>query len=542
MGTRANALMKLLEEGGEGARRAIATLRGQAPTIAREAEEVIVEDPRLVTQAASRVLPDIETSAVTLADDLMLPPPTSMVDDIVEAVPTPATSNLARNVAIGAGAGGLGLMALDGMDGGSQPPVTTAIPRSIVENANRQLPKGTKPDVKPLSSAKVNKTKDTLTDAFKESISPTQETTGKAPGDDFDAKLLEARSKDVDKDTLFGLLRASQQAGSALANTKADTSFADMNLEEKNKYVNQLTADQALKSKRKEETDEDILRDPNSDISKQARSIAAKVGLKIGPNVTAQQLKTAGLPIGNLLTQHMAIEARKEQAALAREALAASKADKEEIRAVKANIDERDKIDKMVGNFTKSDDYKSYQAAKTAKTALDNALVENNKTAIGSGFMMYAKIAQGDNSVVRESDMKNLAGSYNYSSPAEMISKLATKAKGADFTPLELKQMRQVADIIERTKAKHIQHQLTPIKLRFEKYGLDPAESISSDLVQELTDAETQVPDKSSELTTVSKKAKMGLRTPKAPNSTITDKKTGKQFRVNQDGMSATEI
>lgn len=528
MGTRGNMWMKLLEEGGEGARRALATLRGEAPTIAREAEEAIVEDPRLVRQAASRVLPDIETTAINLADDaqLALPAPSQlslppgvggMVDDVVSA---PATSNLLRNATIGAGIGGAGLLAMNAMDGGD-PPTSTAVPSSILNNANRQLPKGVKPDVKEpkVSEKKVAKTQDTITEAFQDSGQLPQSNEQKER--DFQAQLNEARSKDDEKDVLFGLLRSAQQASGAMAGSKADTTFADMNLEDKNKFVNQLAANQALITKRKEADDEDVLRDPNSDISKQARDIATKVGLKIGPNVTAQQLKSAGLPIGNLLTQKMAIDARKEQAQLTREALAASKADKNEKQAIENNIKERDKVDKLVGNFTKGDDYKGYQAAKTARIALDNALTENNKAAIGSAFMMYAKIAQGDNSVVRESDMKNLAGSYNYASPAEMVSKLAAKARGAGFTPLELEQMKQIASLIENTKAKHLQQQLSPIRTRIDKFGLDAAEIIDPAVLREMEQHQTT---EASQLTTNSKTPEISQ--PGAP-VTIRNKTSG---------------
>lgn len=525
MGTRAGMWAKLLEEGGEAGRRALSTLRGQAPKVI---DDIIVEDPRLVRQAAAKVLPDIETTAVQLADDLLpapsqlsLPPGAGAIaDDVISSV-APKASTFGQKAAIGAGAAGLGLVGLDAMNSG-EPPVSTAVPASILNEANRQLPKGTKVD-KPepkVSEKKTAKVQDTVTEAFQNSGQLPQSNEQK---DDFEKQLNEARSKDDDKDVLFGLLRAAQQASGALTNSKADTTFADMNLQDKNKFVNQLAANQALITKRKEANDEDVLRDPNSDISKQARDIATKVGLKIGPNVTAQQLKTAGLPIGNLLTQKMAIDARKEQAALTREALAASKADKDEKKDIENNIKERDKVTKLADNFTKSEDYKGYQAAKTARVALDNALQENNKAAIGSAFMMYAKIAQGDNSVVRESDMKNLAGAYNYTSPAEMISKLGAKARGAGFSPLELQQMKQIASLIENTKAKHLQQQLSPIRTRINKFDLDANEIIDPSVLREMEVHETAEAPSTAGLTTTSKAA---ISQPGAP-VTIRNKQNG---------------
>lgn len=514
-------IQKLLEAGGENSSKALTALKtgeSKLPSFLRETEEAIVEDPRLVKQSTKRILPDVETTAVQLGDDLTLPPGAgSIADDVISsAAPKTGMSNLSKGLAIGAGGAGLGAIMMDGQD---EEPLDTSVPATILKSANRQLPSGTKPDIKESTKKRAEST---IQKAFEQSVEPATDLPPAAPSvDDFEARLAAARGQDVDRETLFGLLRAAQQGGAALANTKADTSFADTELANKNKFTNILGADEKLKKDRKEVTDEDVLRDPNSDISKQARDIAKKVGLKIGPNVTAQQLKTAGLPIGNLLTQQMAIDARKEQAALQREMIAATKMDKKELEREKIDMKQRDSVDKLVKNLQSSDDYKGYQAAKTAKVALENALVQKDKSAIGSAFMMYAKIAQGDNSVVRESDMKNLAGGMNYSSPSEMIAKLAAKAKGATFTDRELQQMKQIAGVIEATKAKHIKQQLAPIETRFKNYGLNPAESIDPSILREMEAADTSEPSAQG-LTTISKPAVQSS----AP-VTIKSKKTG---------------
>ncbi len=506
-------LQKLLSSGEEGYTKALAALRGNGeklPSFLRESAEATVEDPRLVKQASKRVLPDIETSAVHLADDLALPPGSggalppsigSMVDDVVSGAPKNKLPNLAPAM-VGAGLLGAGTAGYLTRD--EEPTLDTSVPVEVLKNANRQLPKGTSSDRKETKSEKSAKT--SIENAFQESGSSE---VGQVPApDDFDQRLEAAREQDRNRNLVMGILKATQQGLGATSGTKMDTSYADSELAKGDREVDRLGTSEKLKKERKDVLDEDVLRDPNSDISKQARDIAKKVGLKISDTVTAQQLKNAGLPIGNLLTQQMAIEARKEQNALQREMLAATRSEKKDQREEKTSMDAQKQVDKMVGNLTKSDDYKGYQAAKVAKVALDNALVEKNKGAIGSAFMMYAKIAQGDNSVVRESDMKNLAGSLNYSSPAEMISKLAAKAKGAEFTPLEIQQMKQVADVIERTKAKHIQQQLVPIQTRFEKYGLNPAESIDPSIIREMETANDSELPSTSGLTTISKAQK----------------------------------
>lgn len=510
MADKSKLIQKLLSAGEENYSKALAALRGSGesfPKFLRESTEAVVEDPRLTTQSASRVLPDIETTAVRLGDDLALPPGSggalppsigSMADDIASAAPTPnRLPNLAPAM-VGAGLLGAGTAAY--LTREEEPTLDTSVPAAVLEQSSRQLPKGTKVDKK--DTKKESSAKKAVSEAFADSVSTSP--AAPMPEDDFESQLAYAREQDNNRNLVMGLLKAGQQGLGAASGTRMDTSYADNELQNQDRQVGRLTASEKARKDRKEVLDEDVLRDPNSDISKQARDIAKKVGLKIGENVTAQQLKTAGLPIGNLLTQQMAIEARKEQAALQREMLAATRSEKKASQEEKASLDAQKQVDKMVGNLTKSDDYKGYQAAKTARAALDNALTENNKTAIGSAFMMYAKIAQGDNSVVRESDMKNLAGSLNYSSPSEMISKLASKAKGAEFTPTELKQMRQVAEVIEKAKAGHIQEQLNPIKTRFEKYGLNPAESIDPSLLREM-DSLSSEKSQTPELTTVSK-------------------------------------
>jgi len=522
-------IQKLIEAGGENSSKALTALKtgeDRLPAFLRESAEATVEDPRLVKQAAKRVLPDIETSAVQLADDLALPqgsqlalPPSAgtIADDVVSSMaPKASMSNLKKGLAIGAGGAALTGMMMNGE--GEEEKLNTSIPTEILNKANRQLPSGTKPDIK---ESIVKKQTNLVQDAFKDSLAPQEPSMGMPQEDDFEARLKEARNQDNERELLFGLLRAAQQGGSAIAGSKADTSFADAELANKNKFAGILSADEKLKKENKEKLDEDVLRDPNSDISKQARDIAKKVGLKIGPNVTAQQLKTAGLPIGNLLTQQMAIDSRKEQSALQREMIAATRSEKKERDAEKQDIKQRDSVDKLVKNVMTSDDYKGYQGAKAAGISLANAIASGDKTAIGSSFMLYGKIAQGDNSVLRESDMKNLAGSMNYSSPSEMLAKLSAKAKGADFTPKELENMMQVTKMIENIKARQLKQQLVPIQTRFEKYGLDPAESMDPSLIRELSE---QRPESPSDLTTISKQPAKSVGMPVKVQDTQTGK------------------
>lgn len=474
---------------------------------------------RLLAENNPQQLPDYLLDSQDAAE---LPTPTTIADDVMEDISAVQPPLLQTDL-----------------------PTTSAVPPSIIANADREQPVDYRNTTKVQSSASSEVQK-----AFQKSGQLPDSNNEYKQSDDFEQKLATAKGQDNDRNTLFGLLRASQQAGSALANTKADTSFADSNLASPNKYTEELTADQKARKLNNDLQDENILRSPSSEISQQARAIAKRVGLKVGENVSAKQLQDAGLNISNLLSQQLAIDARKEQAELQREAMKMTREEKQTAAKEKGLTAERDKVDKLVNNFTKSDDYKGYQAAKTAEVALDNALAEGNKAAIGSAFMVYAKIAQGDNSVVRESDMANLAGRFNYSSPSEMISKLSAKAKGAGFTTQELQQMRQIAEVIKQTKAKQVQSQLRPIEARFEKYGLNPDESLDPAVRRELLEAKTMEP-KSSGLTTNSsstarapsaQKSTVNLPAPQAPGTMINQKSTGKRYQVNADGKTATEI
>lgn len=339
-------LQKLLTAGEENSSKAIQALKTgetKLPSFLREAEEAVVEDPRLVKTAAAKVLPDIETTAKTLGDDLQIPMQrvageadeelakkyasipkgpsesigaaptlantadelTGSLDDLL----TQKASNTGRNAAIAGGllgAGTIGYMATKD----EEPPVDTSVPAHILQNADREQPKPYNP-----TTVAANKAMNSAAKKALEPITQTTETSQQVsapPADDFAFRLADAQRQDKERNELFGLLRASQQAGAALAGAKADTSYADSELAKENKSVEDLSAAEKLKKANLDLQDQNVLRDPNSSISQQARDIATKVGLKVAPNISAEQLKNAGLPIGNLLTQKLAIDARHE--------------------------------------------------------------------------------------------------------------------------------------------------------------------------------------------------------------------------------------
>jgi len=304
--------------------------------------------------------------------------------------------------------------------------------------------------------------------------------------DTLNRELEEARQKDADQGLLYGLLKAAQTGGAAIAGSKADTSFADDQLKKDDRFVERLKVDKEYKEQAEK-------RDPNSQISKlMQQSILA---LKPGANVeglSAAQVEKIFPSLAQAINMQEAILSRKEQAQLNREEMALRRAEKAEKDKEKGSDTARTSVDKMVTNLQKSKAYEGYEATKSAQMALDNAIAKGDKTTIGSAFMMYAKIAQGDNSVVRESDMKNLAGSYNYTSPSEMFAKLNAKAEGGNFTPTELQQMKQVAALIEKVKGEQVRKLVNPIKNRIEGAGLNSDEIIDRSLIQEFSGDSTE--------------------------------------------------
>ena len=241
------------------------------------------------------------------------------------------------------------------------------------------------------------------------------------------------------------------------------------------------SSEQKLKAAQEELSDDAKMRDPNSEVSKLTAELAAKAGLiKPGQVMSAQALKNSGVNIGNLLSTIEAGKARKESAALQREAMSASKGETNKLKI-------QGSVDRQVSQLLKSKDYEAYNAAKDAKSALDFALESGDKTASGSAFMQFAKIAQGDNSVVRDGDMAILAGGYNYTSPAQMITKLAAKAAGGNFNNDELKQMKAVADKVQEIKGRRVQQLMSPVIERAGAAGLNLEESLDPSMIGEFS-------------------------------------------------------
>jgi len=155
-------------------------------------------------------------------------------------------------------------------------------------------------------------------------------------------------------------------------------------------------------------------------------------------------------------------------------------------------------IDRMVKEMRTSKSFDAYGSAKEARSiilsAIEAAKSSKKKSAKipeATAFMRYAKIAQGDDSVVRNEDMKVLAGRFDVSDPWEMFEKLKARARGGEFTISELQAMLDVVKQTEAIKRKYIaQNYLDSIKLRAKKHDYNLAESLPYELVKELESEE----------------------------------------------------
>jgi hypothetical protein len=295
---------------------------------------------------------------------------------------------------------------------------------------------------------------------------------------DYLSMLKQAQESDDQSRFINNLLRAGTTIGAAIAGVKPDYSGVEALDKQINKAANVkqlMTADMSqkkLEAAKRQLEDDKALRDPQSEISKQLRGLLVKAGYPVAENVSAKSLKDMGVNPYNILTS---IESARIAATARKDAME----DRAEAKA-------RTEITSMVNNFSKSKDVERYNSAKEALDALNLAMETKDKTAMGSAFMKFAKEAQGDTSVVRDGDMRILAGGYNFLSPEQMITKLAAKAQGGDFNETELQQMKRVVQMGISARQKRIQQQASPIFSRIQKSKMDESIFFDPTLASEL--------------------------------------------------------
>ena len=259
------------------------------------------------------------------------------------------------------------------------------------------------------------------------------------------------------------------------------------------KSANKPLQDLMLKAQLK---DEQAKRDPSSPISKFLRSHLNSRGIDTAglENVSYSQMEKIYPEFIKSMDKKLETEARKEEAVANRiyrqtqaELTRQSKMESEQEKKYK---DLATRTSKIISD--KDESYNAYVGSKNAEALINSALQnwessdDEYKTSSSTAFMNFAKLAQGDKSVVRESDMKVLAGGINYGSLGSLVNKFAAKIGGAKFTPQELKAFKAVVQQIREIKKRDMQQRLNPILKKAQESNVSPDLLVDSTLLEDI--------------------------------------------------------
>jgi hypothetical protein len=254
--------------------------------------------------------------------------------------------------------------------------------------------------------------------------------------------------------------------------------------EELAKRAERPLTDMLLKTELK---DKQAKNDPNSNISMLTRNFLKERGVNMAglENISYSQIEKLFPTFMNTINTEIAAKAKKEENAINRSI-------KEQAAEEKAYNKTRDIVNSKTAKlFETTSPLSPYNQAKQASSIIDAAIQSwddqdlDSKIKNSVAFMQYAKIAQGDDSVVRSSDMQALAGGLNLS-PEALYNKVFSKVKGQAFTKNELLEMKKVLDIIRKVKKQQVQSRINPIILDAQRGNYDIAQSIDSSLLEEI--------------------------------------------------------
>lgn len=254
--------------------------------------------------------------------------------------------------------------------------------------------------------------------------------------------------------------------------------------------------------------------DPKSQISQLVRKSLEEMGMSMAglENVSYSQIEKLYPSLAQALYTKIANDAKREERQLASQI-------KEDNKETQTYNKTRDIVNNKVSKLmdSKTSPFYIYDQSKQTSQMIDNAIAswdnqdQNAKMKNSVAFMQYAKIAQGDDSVVRSSDMQALAGGLNYSSPQALLSKFAARAEGSPFSKGELVEMKKIIDTVRKVKKEQIRQRLDPIIKTAEHGGYDLDQSISQDIINEIYSPEPEtVLDKAKRLQELRMKANQG--------------------------------
>jgi hypothetical protein len=391
-------------------------------------------------------------------------------------------SNLGNIAAGTAGVAGLGY----GLSGNS----TEEVPAAEAPIAQPQAPAAPQPNVEALAQ----NLKDTVTKATTPAApvvpsapipvpaAPVQPQVEVAPAEDpYIAMMKEAQADQRQQNFIDNMLRAGITTGSAISrgSNKPDYSGVEALQKQNDQPVKgvQNLMDASMNSKKLKVAQGDLdddtkLRDPNSDISTTLRGMLSKLGYPVSDKVSGKQLKDMGINVYNLIGQKEA----REAARLGREST------QDNASANKA----RSAVDSGIRNLRNGSAYKAYSNTKNAMVSLEDAIATGDKVMAGTAFLRSAKVAQGDDSVVRSDDMKVLLGGTDYS-PKAYMEKMQDLRAGKQVTDAELNAMQNIMKKVLTNEGKRVYQQASPHLRKIEENELDLASHFDPSEVEEFS-------------------------------------------------------
>jgi hypothetical protein len=183
--------------------------------------------------------------------------------------------------------------------------------------------------------------------------------------DDFAKQLQDARERDQQHQLMFGMMKASQQFGSALgqASKPADTSYADSELAKENQQANRVKTDMDMKEEHQNIMDKNKLRDPKSAVSIAMHDALSGMGIKIPPNTSYQEMEK----FAPQLMKNKEFQMKLEEMRLKREEMHINK---QNLLDSKLSDKEQKKMDNISKGLTS---YRGDPAAGKASDALRRA-------------------------------------------------------------------------------------------------------------------------------------------------------------------------
>ena len=363
--------------------------------------------------------------------------------------------------------------------------------------------------------------------------------------DEFNKQLEDARQKDQQHQLLFGMLKAAQMGGSALAGSKADTSFADQELAKQNQNVTNLKTSMDMKEEAANIEEKKQKRDPNSKISKLYQDMLRELNpnMKVD-GLSAEQVDRIYPQIGAIINKREATEARL---AVAKEN-ALNRAHLSQMR----KLDLQDKLDQQ----DKESAYKVLEKADMEKARVNTpAGREEAKINAGAHAMQLLNDYAGKEDKMPPYALHALAMDYatlqSPGAPTEhtikemgidtfegdagkILSKITGKSYGAGAKGFAESIKGNIQSQIERSK-KLQQIEMDRIVKDNAMHFRNPG--TINILKNSLSDRYTK--DLSSKENI---KESLPLTSPLPAGRSFTDKSTGKKYKVNPDGKSATEI